>query len=376
MTKKKVMVTIPDLRGGGAERVFVNLINNLPRDRYDVKLAVGKLDGEYVNLLRKDIDVHILGATGVADALWPMFKAVKLLKPDVVVSTLGFVVVASVISIFCSNKIKFISRFGNTLSSFLNEIKSKSKWLFFVQYCANKIVVMLSHNVIVQSEHMRLDTIDSLSIKRRYYERIVVINNIIDFDGLYKTSLKNIQIPFDENDNVIFVSVGRLEQQKNYGSLIEAFHVIHSAHKNTRLIILGEGSLRSKMEFLVVQKKLTEVVWMPGFIDYPASVISKCNYYISTSHYEGVSNAMLESLALGVPVIATDCPSGVREVIVNGLNGWLYAVGDDLAADLYRIATEIIQNKTDINVNEIKRDIRSRYSIEMVIRSYAELFES
>lgn len=138
------------------------------------------------------------------------------------------------------------------------------------------------------------------------------------------------------------VAVGRLEPQKNLPLLIHAFARFHEDHPDYKLEIYGEGNDRSELELLVAKLGLNGCASLPGFSTDIYHKMNDAAMYVSSSDFEGISNSMLEALAMGVPTVVTDCPvGGAAESIEDGVSGLLTPVGDEDA--LYRAMKRIIE---------------------------------
>ena len=121
----------------------------------------------------------------------------------------------------------------------------------------------------------------------------------------------------------------RLEPQKNLDLLINSFAEIASQYPTHMLYIYGEGTERSRLEMKALELGLTDRIVFPGYSNHIFEDILHAALFVLPSNYEGISNSMLEAIALGVPTIATDCPvGGARETIVDGFNGILVPVGN------------------------------------------------
>jgi N-acetylgalactosamine-N,N'-diacetylbacillosaminyl-diphospho-undecaprenol 4-alpha-N-acetylgalactosaminyltransferase len=116
---------------------------------------------------------------------------------------------------------------------------------------------------------------------------------------------------------------GRLNPQKDYDNLINACAILKKQTSNFSLAILGQGNLFNQLEALIQKFGLEKNVFLLGYKANPYTYILNSNYLVSSSLYEGFSNVIIESLCLGKPVVATNCPGGNAEVITNGVNGWL-----------------------------------------------------
>lgn len=130
----------------------------------------------------------------------------------------------------------------------------------------------------------------------------------------------------------IIVAAGRLHPQKNFPMLIKAFALLHNDFPDYRLVIYGRGKQEPELKKLSTDLGVGEYVLFPGFSDNIYQEMRKCAAYVSSSDYEGMSNSMLEALAMGIPSVVTDCPiGGAKMIIKNNVNGVLVPVGDKKA---------------------------------------------
>ena len=127
----------------------------------------------------------------------------------------------------------------------------------------------------------------------------------------------------------VVLAVGRLEKPKDFPTLIKAFARLAS-RRPCRLIILGEGKERKKLEGLVQGLKLSDRVSLPGWVDNPFAYMSRASLFVVSSIYEGLSMVLVEALACGCPCASTDCPAGPAEILRDGKLGPLVAVGDEV----------------------------------------------
>ncbi|MBK1649470.1 glycosyl transferase [Rhabdochromatium marinum] len=128
----------------------------------------------------------------------------------------------------------------------------------------------------------------------------------------------------------VILGIGRLQRQKDFPTLIRALARLRQ-QRPCRLVILGEGGGRADLESLIRALGLGEAVDLPGFVANPYPFIARANLLALSSAWEGSPNVLTEALALGTPVVATDCPSGPAEILQQGRFGPLVPVGDDAA---------------------------------------------
>ena len=147
-----------------------------------------------------------------------------------------------------------------------------------------------------------------------------------------------------EDEEKTIVSVGRLEPQKNQRLLIDAFSLIQDRLPDYRLVSYGEGHLRDQLEDQIQKKNMQNCVFLPGAKTGIQDYIRKASLFVLSSDYEGLPNALIEAMAIGLPCISTDCsPGGARELIQNGKNGLLVPCGD--AAKLAAAMEEMVLNR-------------------------------
>ena len=157
------------------------------------------------------------------------------------------------------------------------------------------------------------------------------IYNPIKFAALRASANQLIGEPwFDAAEPPVIIAIGRLEAQKNFTNLINAFAMLRQA-RDARLLILGEGSERKYLTTLVENLGLQSDVSLPGFVSNPAAYMAKAKLFAMSSSWEGMPLSLIEALALGLPVVSTDCPSGPAEILDGGSYGELVPMNDSSA---------------------------------------------
>ncbi len=157
---------------------------------------------------------------------------------------------------------------------------------------------------------------------------IHTIHNPVVTDDLLRSAQEPLCHPwFEEESPPVIVSVGRLRPQKDYTTLIKAFHIVQK-QRMCRLLILGEGVERPILEAQIEELGLQEHVQLPGFVANPLPYMKNAALFVLSSCFEGLPTVLIEALATGVPIVSTDCPSGPREILADGRYGPLVPVGD------------------------------------------------
>ena len=213
-----------------------------------------------------------------------------------------------------------------------------------ITYCFKR-----AKGIIVPSDGVKADLIGNYSAAT---EKVRTIYNGIDLESLKKSAGE--KIPFQKNCPWI-ITACRLTSQKDFVTLLKAFRIIRDAAP-VKLFILGEGELKDDIRRLSCELKVNDDVIITGFQQNPFPYISMADVFVLSSFYEGFGNVIVEAMALGVPVVATDCPSGPKEIIKNGENGFLVPVGD--FQELADRCSFVLRNRAArelISLNGLKR---------------------
>jgi glycosyltransferase involved in cell wall biosynthesis len=160
-------------------------------------------------------------------------------------------------------------------------------------------------------------------------DRVHVLDNPVVTDDLAALAAEPVDHPWltTENDRPVIVAAGRLTAQKDFPTLLRAFAIVR-ARRPARLLVLGEGELREPLEQLVRELGIVDDVCMPGIMRNPFAYMSRATLFVLSSAWEGSPGVLIQAMASGAPVVATDCESGPREILRGGEYGPLVTVGD------------------------------------------------
>ena len=192
-------------------------------------------------------------------------------------------------------------------------------------------------------------------------ERTQVIKNSTISPALYAMADKNLEDPWFEDSGIpVVIGIGRLRKAKDFEVLIKAFAIVR-AQRDCRLAILGEGGERPPLEALIKKLGLEGAVKLYGHVKNPFVYLRRAALFVLSSRFEGSPNVLIEAMALGVPVVATDCLSGPREILADGKYGPLVAVGDHLSLaqailatlDHHPPASVLQQSVAEYNADEV-----------------------
>lgn len=308
----KIGLLITKLNGGGAERTAANLSCLFTEKGHEVYLIV--FDATHITypykgkLIDLSLGVHKNKVEVVTKNLSRVFKVRKVKKIyelDVVIS---FLDTPNLVNILSGVKSKKIVSIRNNLSS--------EKQTFFrkkmIEYTCKKADLTVS-----VSENVKKDLIENFNINK---DKVLTIYNPIDIQQLLSVENEYNNFRHDFNEYFNIVTMGRLTYQKGQWHLIKAMKEVVKENPKTRLYILGEGELKRDLEVLVNRLDLDDNVIFLGYITNAHKFIKECDLFVFSSLFEGLGNVILEAMALGLPVISTDCKSGPREILAPNSN--------------------------------------------------------
>lgn len=308
---KKILFYINSICYGGAERVIVNLANMFSENGYKVILVTSFFEQEEYqlsgNVKRLSLETQKSFKSFIKRNLYRtkmIRKICKRERPEIVVS---FMAEANFRAIISTRGLNI-----KTAISIRNDpVKEYPNWLFKL---TAKLLYPMADGVIFQ-------TTDAQKwFSKRIQSKSKIILNQVD-QKFYDTNFVG------ERKNI--VSVGRLEKQKNYELLIKAFNLIESKVPNEELLIYGNGTEKNQLSKLINDLGLNKRVKLMGTSLDIQEKIKNAKLFVLSSNYEGLPNVVMESMALGIPVISTDCPCGGPNMIINnGENGILVSVNN------------------------------------------------
>ena len=311
----RIAVVVPDLGVGGAQRVVSLLCSQWARQGHDVTLATFELPGaEPFFDLEPRIRLRQIGAVNrtrqVSEIIRTNVKRVRRLRylfveldPDVIVS---FMTEANVITLCASRGLNI-----PTIASERNQPDRPG--LGRVQRIASRLCYPWSSALVVQVEEL------AVWARRAFKVRVYVLPNPLPVERWSDegASLRGARSAHE------IVAAGRLVAQKGFDILIESFKTISPHYPDWTLTIYGEGPERPKLERAVANHGLQDRVTLPGLLKDLRPVFLRASLFVLPSRFEGYPNVLLEALACGCPVIATDCPGGCGEILAQGRYGVL-----------------------------------------------------
>lgn len=333
---KKIMFYINSINHGGAERVLTTLASQFSEQYTCIFVTSFKGENEYfLNERIHRISCYEKPIKGTLKRNYLLIKKLRKLikeeKPDVLIS---FMAEPNFRALMATKGLK-----TKNIISIRND-PNKEYGSFLFRFLAKRLYKK-AEGVVFQTEDAKN------WFSKKIQKKSKIIYNQVDerfFEETFQGERKDI------------VSVGRLTAQKNQKMLIEAFAGIADQIEDN-LIIYGEGNLRAELEELIKQKGLQNRIFQPGTIKDVPNAIKTAKLFVLSSDYEGMPNALMEAMALGIPCISTDCPcGGPRMLIRHQQNGFLVPVGDvKVLQEQMKIVlsmTEMEQHQIGLNAKE------------------------
>jgi glycosyltransferase involved in cell wall biosynthesis len=365
MEKKRIIFIIHALYSGGAQRVVVNVLNSINRDKFEIHLIVLKAEGIMLGDIASDVIIHDLKNSSIRKVFFSFLKKIYSIKPHIVFSGIGHIngllsPFIPILSRLISNKVYWVARETSIASLYIQHDSNSRLYAFLYRHFYSNF-----NQIICQSLYMKKDLIKSFHLPQ---EKMVVINNPVDINKVERLSLDPMSRNFDAH-KINLVAVGALREEKRFDLLLEAFALLG---KNYRLIIVGEGERESSLKTLCFNLGIEAQVSFEGQQSNPYKYMKNADILVLSSAFEGFPNVLLEANACGTPVIAFNAPGGIKEIVKEGFNGYLV---DYL--DVNNMASTILSfEKNSFDTDYIKGHIKEKYALNTIIKKYEEVLLS
>ncbi len=294
-----ILILISKLNDGGAERVAINIAENLSK-KYNVTLL------SYKEKTEVDYPVNnIEHLTITGEEIQLIRKIRKIKKQRDINYCISFCTGANFLNIASRYKEEVVISIRNFISSLAKRERIK-----------NKMMGKFADKIVAVSDSVKQDVIENFNMKE---EKIVTIENFYEKEKIEKQLMCQNALNKEEEkifkNSKIVINVGRLSYQKAQGNLIRAFKEVVNKNNNIKLIIIGQGKLEKELRALITELELENNVFLLGFKTNPYQYLKRADVFILSSLYEGMPNVVLEAMACGLPVIATDSKGGNREIL-------------------------------------------------------------
>jgi glycosyltransferase involved in cell wall biosynthesis len=333
MTATRIVLFRPTLGDGGADRITLTLLEHLERARYQPTLVLVRRAGALIDRVPSDVPVIDLGRRRLALAAPALARVLRAGDPDVVLCTAGS---ANVIAVAAHRLAR--SRARLVLSERNAVRRPGFEWRNRFEVPLKRALYPRADAVTAVSDGVARDLRDVLGLAP---ERVLTVYNPVvvpELPSLARAPLDHPwfqplpQFPPRQGDAAppVIVAVGRLVAQKDYPTMLAAFALLR-ARRATRLVILGIGPEQRALEALATKLGIADDVAFIGFDPNPFRWMARAHLLVQSSVAEGLPGTLIQSMACGTPVVATDCDHGPREVVTDGADGFLVPVGDSRA---------------------------------------------
>lgn len=317
--RKKILIILPDLRVGGAEKMHVLLANYWLSLGYDIEFMLINGQGSVLNdQLSPKIKVVDLACDRFYKSFLPLIRYFRNSDANVTLSAMWPLTIISILA-----KIFSLSRIPLVFSE--HSILSKS---FAHKNKLHNFLMRLSMRLLYPFAQGRI------GVSYGVVKEIAQMSNmpLSKFQVIYNPAYVDNEDSVKQNltdDSKIIITAGSFKEVKNHQLLIKAFSQYLEKYKiKTKLYILGDGSLRKEYELLIDSLGLNDCVVLPGFVRNPISYFKSSDLFVLSSNHEGLGNVIIEALGCGLPVVSTDCESGPREILADGKFGSLVPTND------------------------------------------------
>lgn len=327
----------------GVDRVMKNLIHAIAARGLSVDLLRVKNHGPYLDHAPKNVRLVNLGVSHSYSCLGPLIRYLRSKRPAAILSDKDRVNRVSLLAGRLANVTTRIAvRTGTTVSKDLEARGPLDRWM---HYMSMHYMYRWANTIIVPSQGAACDL---ARFARTPIDRISVVPNPVVTPALYKRAAERLDHPwFNEKEVPVILGVGELCARKDFYTLIRAFAEVRQT-RPCKLLILGKGHHRAALEGLVQKLRLAVDVAMPGFATNPYVYMARADVFVHSSVYEGAPVALVEALAVGTPVVCTDCPSGPKEILQNGRYGRLVPIGD--VAAMARAISDTLDNPPEVSL--------------------------
>ena len=363
-TRKRIALFLPTLAGGGVERGMVSLAQGFAERGYSVDLVLSKAEGPYLSKVPRKVRLVDLRASRVLTSLPGLVRYLKQTRPTVMLSAAEH---TNVVALWARRLSKVPTRVivnvCTTVSqNFQRTSLIRERCLPFFAYC----FYPWADEIVAVSYGVADDLSRFIGLSR---QRIRVIYDPVVTPSLFSLAHAPLDHSwFSPENSPVILGVGRLTVEKDFPTLVRAFACIR-ARRPVRLVILGEGRERSRIELLIRELGVDSDVSLPGFVANPYAYMARAAVFVLSSIWEGLPGVVIEAMACGTPVVCTNCPSGPAEILENGKYGRL------VPTENVDALAEAISSTLDTRSNpEFLRQRASVFTVENSLDQYLKLF--
>ncbi len=359
---RPVWLLRPTLGEGGADRVTLILLRELDRRRFAPSLVLMRRQGALLTEVPVDVPIVSLDAASLWSAWRPLAGLLRRRPPAILFSTSSGTNLAALVA-------------RRLAPGPYAVVLSERGLLFRGRYDPKRIALFLLKRLLYRqadvitavSEGVRQDLSRRLRLDPA---RIRVVHNPIVSAELEELAAAALEHPWCGGAEPLVLAAGRLVAEKDHATLLDAFARLR-ARLPARLLILGEGPLRPALERRVRALGLEESVQLPGFDPNPFRYMARCDLFVLSSAFEGLPGVLIQAMACGAAVIATDCPGGPAEIVRPDYDGLLTPVGDP--STLAETMLSLLEDpERRARLGERARRSAQRFGVAAALRNYTE----
>lgn len=351
MKNSKIEITfaLPNLLPGGAERVISYIAQNIDASKFDATLLiVGKSSDVSYDV--NNVNVIFLEKARVSQSILALYKYMSINKPDIFVSVISHLnTIVAGLSI-CFPKIKFIAREVTLLS--LESNGSKEKKFDLTSFVSDHRFRFFD-KIICQSKDMMNDIVENYKLDKN---KLVLINNPVTDTFQLK---QNHQVVSKKR----FITVGSFKKVKGIERILK---ILSKVEFDFHYTLIGNGPERLTIFALIESYGLQDKITHIEYTNNVASYLEQSDYFLQGSYFEGFPNSLLESCAVGTPVIAFNAPGGTKEIVENGINGFLVETEDEFLNKL--------NDHREWEPKIVRDSVYKKFNKELILKHYEDLF--
>ncbi|MGD9638889.1 MAG: glycosyltransferase [Alphaproteobacteria bacterium] len=360
---------VPNLAGfGGAERVMIDIASKIAEKGYSVDFVALKTPQNkdfdihaHTNIMHKNINFVDFKSKRMRHSVFKLFNYMRKDKPKTI-----FSIINTANFLCCLYNVIL----GKPCKVFISEATTpsgakKTYNSFAYKYIVplfSKVLYPLADGIHAPSNGVKFDLENTFGIKN-----VTTIVNPIPSYSDEKSKLSTGHIWLENKETPVVISGGRLAKVKDFPTLIKAFSKVLKT-LDAKLIIMGDGIERPNLETLIKDLQIENKIDLMGYTENPFAFMDKADVFVLSSLHEGMPNMLVQALGCGCPSVATNCPSGPSELIIDGKNGFLTPVGDT-----DKMAENIIKT---INANFSKEQVKltiAHHNINNIADQYLKL---
>jgi len=329
--KIKLLFFHDNLELGGGERVIINILHNLDKNKFDFSLVLSEKKGVFLNDA-KGIDIIDMKIKKIKSKkiiwrfcryikrVYKVYRIIKFKKPDIVITiSTTLTPIVAFTKLFARREKVIIGVHVNIVKALKNR---------FLQRILIKLSYLIADKIIPVSNSIAEDINKNFNVPK---DKIKVIYNVVNIDEIDRLKNEEIDDEWFKNikNNLKIISVGRISHEKGYKNLLNAFKIVRENGIDVYLIILGEGEEKTNLRNLALRLGIQEYVVFAGFKRNPYKYMKNSDVFVLSSVSEAFPLVLIEAMICGVPIISTKCHRA--ELITDGVNGILVPVNNEKA---------------------------------------------